>query len=213
MTNLFPVLLNLDYKKVVIVGGGHVAYQKLVALLPTKANIIVVSPDVQANIVPLLEKPNITWRQKTFEPKDLDDASLIFAATNSEAVNDAVEEATQHWQLLSRADAQSRIDFINPAVVRRGDLVVAVSTSGASPSLTRKIKKELEVQFDESYAQYIDFLKQARDIVKSTITDREERKTVLQQLLDSKLHEWIQQGNIERCHQYLQQLLSGEKTS
>jgi precorrin-2 dehydrogenase / sirohydrochlorin ferrochelatase len=213
MTNYFPSFLNLDYKKVVIVGGGHVAYQKLMALLPTKATIVIVCPVVQESIVPLLKKANITWRQKEFEPKDLDDASLIFAVTNSEAVNDTVEEATQHWQLLSRADAQGRIDFINPAVVRRGDFVVAISTSGASPSLARKIKGELEAQFDESYAQYVDFLQQARDMVKTSSKNSEERKIVLQKLLDPKLLEWIQQGDNNRCHQYLQQLLSGEQLS
>ena len=212
MTNYFPALLNIDYKKVVIVGGGHVAYQKLKALLPTKANIVIVSPEIQENIVQLIEKTNITWKQKVFEPKDLDDASVIFAATNSEAVNDAVEEATQHWQLLSRADPHGRIDFINPAVVRRGDFVVAISTSGASPTLSRMIKGQLENQFDDSYAQYVDFLKEAREKVKMKMLKSADQKFVLQQLVNPQLLEWIQQGDMVRCNQFLQQLLSGEQT-
>lgn len=73
-----------------------------------------------------------------------------------------LRKAAQHWQLLSRADAKGRVDFINPAVVRRGEFVVTVSTSGASPGLTRKMKAELEEQFGEPYAEYVFFLKQAR---------------------------------------------------
>ncbi|MEK4227966.1 precorrin-2 dehydrogenase/sirohydrochlorin ferrochelatase family protein [Solibacillus sp. FSL H8-0538] len=210
MTIYFPALLNIDYKKVVIVGGGLVARQKLNALLPTKAEIIVVSPEVHESILPLFEEPQVKWRQKNFEASDLDDAALIFAVTNSEEVNNAVEEATQHWQLLSRADALGRVDFINPAVVRRGDLVLSVSTSGASPGLTRKIKADLEQQFDESYASYIDFLQQAREQIKRTFTNRTQRTAALQAMLDPRIFDWIRAEEQTKCEQFLQQLLDKE---
>ncbi|MEH7746948.1 bifunctional precorrin-2 dehydrogenase/sirohydrochlorin ferrochelatase [Neobacillus drentensis] len=140
----FPLLMNIDYKKVVIVGGGHVARQKAEALLPTKALVTVISPVVTEKLQHYINEGLVTWKEKAFEPADLDDAALIFAVTNDEEVNNAVEEAAQHWQLLSRADAKGRVDFINPAVVRRGDFVLTVSTSGASPGLTRQVKTNLE---------------------------------------------------------------------
>ena len=133
----FPLMINIDYKKVVIVGGGNVARQKVEALLPTNAHITIVSPTVTDRLKIYITEGRAVWKQKRFEPADLDDAALIFAATNDESVNDAVEEATQHWQLLNRADALGRMDFMNPAVVRRGDFVVTVSTTGARPSATR----------------------------------------------------------------------------
>ncbi|WP_439649960.1 precorrin-2 dehydrogenase/sirohydrochlorin ferrochelatase family protein [Cytobacillus pseudoceanisediminis] len=160
--NYFPLLMNLDYKKVVIVGGGHVARQKAEALLPTKAQVTVISPVVTEKLEQYIHEGLVTWKEKSFEPADLDDAALIFAVTNDEEVNNAVEEAAQHWQLLSRADAKGRIDFINPAVVRRGEFVLTVSTSGASPGLTRKVKSELAEEYGEHYAQYVSFLKEAR---------------------------------------------------
>ena len=207
--NYFPLMVNIDFKKVVIVGGGHVARQKVEALLPTNAQITVVSPTVTDKLKTYLDEGRAVWKQKLFEPADLDDAALIFAATNDEAVNDAVEEATQHWQLLNRADALGRMDFMNPAVVRRGDFVVTVSTTGASPALTRKVKAVLEEQYDESYADYVAFLKEARLLVLKNY-EGDAKKTALAQLLEPEILDWIQQKNEEKCAQFLRQIEAGE---
>lgn len=207
--NYFPLMVNIDFKKVVIVGGGHVARQKVEALIPTNAHIIVVSPTVTDVLKKYIEEGKAVWKQKQFEPSDLDDAALIFAATNDESVNDAVEEATQHWQLLNRADAIGRMDFMNPAVVRRGDFVVTVSTTGASPALTRKVKADLEEQYDESYADYVAFLKEARMLVLKKY-EGDAKKAALAQLLEPEILVWIQQKNKEKCAQFLRQIEAGE---
>lgn len=207
--NYFPLMVNIDFKKVVIVGGGHVARQKVEALLPTNAQIIVVSPTVTDKLKTYLDEGRAVWKQKFFEPADLDDAALIFAATNDEAVNDAVEEATQHWQLLNRADALGRMDFMNPAVVRRGDFVVTVSTTGASPALTRKVKADLEELYDESYANYVAFLKEARLLVLKNY-EGDAKKAALAQLLEPEILDWVQQKNEEKCAQFLRQIEAGE---
>ncbi|MEK4385671.1 NAD(P)-dependent oxidoreductase [Solibacillus sp. FSL W7-1464] len=207
--NYFPLMVNIDFKKVVIVGGGHVARQKVEALIPTNAQITVVSPTVMDKLKIYFDEGRAVWKQKLFEPADLDDAALIFAATNDEAVNDAVEEATQHWQLLNRADALGRMDFMNPAVVRRGDFVVTVSTTGASPALTRKVKADLEEQYDESYADYIAFLKKARLLILKNY-EGDAKKTVLAQLLEPEILVWIQQKNKEKCAQFIRQIEAGE---
>lgn len=210
MTNYFPIHLNIEYKTVVIVGGGHVATQKVASLLPAMAKIVIVSPTLHEKLVPLAESGQITWREKTFEPRDLDDASLIIAATNETAVNDAVQEATQHWQLLNRADAQGTSDFITPATVRRGPLVLTVSTSGASPALARKIKKDLAQQFDDIYEEYVCFLQQARLMISATFEKGEKRSNALKALLEPSLLEWTRNGEIEKREAFLQQLLTGE---
>ncbi|MER2115242.1 MAG: NAD(P)-dependent oxidoreductase [Solibacillus isronensis] len=205
----FPLMINIDYKKVVIVGGGNVARQKVEALLPTNAHITIVSPTVTDRLKIYITEGRAVWKQKRFEPADLDDAALIFAATNDESVNDAVEEATQHWQLLNRADALGRMDFMNPAVVRRGDFVVTVSTTGASPALTRKVKRDLEGQYDESYAQYVAFLKKARLLILKNY-EGDAKKAALAQLLETEILDWIQQKNEEKCAQFLRQIEAGE---
>lgn len=207
--NYFPLLMNIDYKKVVIVGGGHVARQKVEALLPTKALVTVISPAVTEKLQHYINKGIVTWKEKAFEPADLDDAALIFAVTNDEEVNNAVEEAAQHWQLLSRADAKGRVDFINPAVVRRGDFVLTVSTSGASPGLTRQVKTDLEEQYGVHYEQYVSFLKEARQQILQVFTG-DAKKQLLAELLDPQLLQWMEQGEKQKCEAWLQQRI-GEK--
>lgn len=209
MTNYFPIHINIEYKTVVIVGGGHVATQKVASLLPAKANIVVVSPTLNDSLVPLAESGQITWHEKEFEPRDLDDASFIIAATNDTTVNEAVQEAAQHWQLINRADAQAESDFITPATVRRGPLVLTVSTSGASPALARKIKADLEEQFDEVYDDYVCFLQQARLMIASKFEKGPERRTALQSLLEPSLLEWTRNGEIDKREAFLQQILMG----
>jgi precorrin-2 dehydrogenase/sirohydrochlorin ferrochelatase len=208
--NYFPLLMNIDYKKVVIVGGGHVARQKVEALLPTKAVLTVISPEITEALQNYVHEGLVTWKEKTFEPADLDDAALVFAVTNDEEINNAVEEATQHWQLLSRADAKGRVDFINPAVVRRGDFVVTVSTSGASPGFTRKVKKDLSAQFGEQYAQYVAFLKEARQET-LRLFKGDAKKQLLAELLDPRLLQWIEQGEKYKCEEWLQQRIGEQQ--
>ncbi|QDP99109.1 siroheme synthase [Lysinibacillus fusiformis] len=210
MTNYFPIHINIEYKTVVIVGGGHVASQKVASLLPTKANIVIVSPTLHETLQPLVESGQITWREKVFEPRDLDDASLIIAATNNTTVNEAVQESAQHWQLLNRTDAQGESDFITPATVRRGSLVLTVSTSGASPALARKIKEDLAEQFDAVYEDYVCFLQQARLMVAAKFEKGDKRRAALQALLEPSLLEWTRSGEIDRREAFLQHLLTGE---
>lgn len=204
--NYFPLLLNIEYKTAVVVGGGHVARQKVEALLPAKANIIVVSPEVTTELQAYIDQNLITWRQKAFEPADLDDAALVFAVTDKTEVNDAVEEATQHWQLLSRADALGRVDFINPAVVRRGEFLLTVSTSGNSPKLTRQVKAELAEAYGEYYGPYVEFLGHARKEILTAFSGEEKRER-LAELLDPQLLQWAQQGQMEKCKEWLKKRL------
>lgn len=210
MTNYYPLLMKLDYKKVVIVGGGHVAAQKVASLRDTKALITVVSPKLHDKLIPLAEEGIFTWCKKSFEPKDLDDAILIIAATNDKSVNEAVQEASQHWQLVNRTDEQHSSDFITPAVLRRGQLVFTVSTSGASPSLARQLKDDLAQQFDEIYADYVDFLEQARLMISAKYDKGAKRSALLKALLAPEILEWIRNGDVESREAFLQNLLTGD---
>ena len=200
-------MLNIDYKKVVVVGGGQVARQKIQALLPTKAKIMVVSPTINNEIVKLVDEGKVDWKNSQFEPCDLEGATLIFAVTDQEEVNDAVEQATQPWQLLSRADAKGRVDFINPAVVRRGDLTLTVSTSGAHPGLTRRLKEKLALQFDESYSDYIEFLRKARREIIQNVNDKQKKSEMIASLLDPQIEQWAKEKNWDKCNEYLHKML------
>lgn len=203
----FPALLNIENKKVVIVGGGKVATQKVRSLLPAKAHIYIISPKLTEELGAYVKAGHVIWHEKMFEPHDVNEAVLIFAATDSKVINEAVEAATAPWQHLSRVDAKGRNDFITPAVIRRGDLVLAISTSGASPGYTKKLKKELETQFDDSYAQYIEFLKHCRTQIIHHITEPTAKRYALKETLRPELFDWLAKGDIARCEAFLQNLL------
>lgn len=208
--NYYPILVDVDYKKIVIVGGGLVAAQKIASLRATKASIVVVSPVLHDTLIPLAEEGVFTWLKKHFEPKDVDDAMLIFAATDHTDVNVAVQEACQHWQLVNRVDEQQTSDFITPAIVRRGSLVIAVSTSGASPTLARQLKKDLEEQYDDAYEEYVDFLQQARETICATFEKGAQRRSALKALLAPDVLIWTREGNTTAREQFLLNLLTGD---
>ena len=211
MTQYYPVMLDLDYKKVVIVGGGSVALQKVKSLLETKAVINVVSPALHPSLSEFAEEGLLTWRQKCFEPGDLDGAVLSFAATDQEDVNEEVESAAQHWQLLNRVDGKGRRDFITPATVRKGPLIIAVSTSGASPAVARKISRELSSQFDHTYEDYFRFLAESRAAIIAAFDKGDQRREALKSLLEPQILEWTREGNTAMREAFLLNLLIGER--
>ncbi|NLY80574.1 MAG: siroheme synthase, partial [Lysinibacillus sp.] len=154
----YPLMLNLKGKNIVIVGGGQVAYQKLKGLENTGSNIKIVSPTISINIKEWLTHHRAEWICKRYEATDIVDAYMIFATTNNRDVNEEIRRNKRPNQLLLIADNPEESDFISPAVLRRGKLSIAISTNGASPTLAKKIKKDLEEQFQESYADYVQFL-------------------------------------------------------
>lgn len=213
MTNYLPIMLKLEQKKVVIVGGGNVAMQKVTALLDMQALITVVSPVLHEKMIPFVQQAQIIWLEKSFEPNDIEGAFLIFAATNDVKVNEAVEAAKKEGQLLNRADNQRVSDYITPASIRRGPLVLSVSTSGASPALARKIKEGLAEQFDEVYEEYVTFLQQARLLICATLEKGERRSSVLKELLHPQYLQWTREGQFANRELALRQLLARERTS
>ncbi|MFC5557873.1 bifunctional precorrin-2 dehydrogenase/sirohydrochlorin ferrochelatase [Ureibacillus thermophilus] len=204
----YPMMMNLEGKNVVIIGGGHVAYQKLKGLEGTNAIITVVSPEILPEIKEWILRHDAKWIPKEFEPSDIEHANLIFAATNQPAVQREIKKHKKNHQLLLLADRPNESDFITPATLHRGKLSISISTNGASPSLAKKIKKELEQQFDENFGEYVQFLEEARKMILNQIDDPSFRKYCLTRLLDSDFYKLTMKGNIEKRNQLLQNLLN-----
>lgn len=187
-------MLNLTGKRAVVIGGGVVAARKIETLLEANAEITVISPELHEKIIPAFNDKLLTWKKKQFEPADLTDAFLIIAATNQAAVNLQVYKNTSDQQLINIVDRPDLSNFIVPASFRRGKLTVAVSTSGAMPGLSRKIKQELDSQYDETYAEYLNFLEQSRQRVLQEIEDPSKRRKILKSLLRSEFLELTQKA-------------------
>lgn len=211
MTNYYPIMLNLTGKRVVVIGGGAVAARKIETLLEANADITVVSSELHEKIIPAFNDKLLTWKQKQFEPADLTDAFLIIAATNQAAVNVQVYDNTSNQQLINIVDRPDLSNFIVPASFRRGKLAVAVSTSGAMPGLSRKVKQELASQYDETYTEYLDFLEHSRQRVLREIADPHKRRKILKSLLQPEFLELTQQAQYaERDTAFLELLKKGD---
>ncbi|TCL74068.1 glutamyl-tRNA reductase [Hydrogenispora ethanolica] len=146
--HFFPVVVSLKAKPVLIVGGGKVATRKIQRLLEANAVITVVAPKLAPELGPLAAAQRIQWRAECFRPEHLAGAALVIAATDDPDVNRRIvgEARRRNLWVSSAADAADS-DFIFPAIIRRGDLLVAISTSGKNPAIARKLRLELESLF------------------------------------------------------------------
>lgn len=150
----YPILLNIQDKKCLVVGGGEVALRKVKALLEHGANIEIVSPDFCPELNQMVKEGAIKAVNRDYKPEDLENAFIAIAATDDNKINENVSaEARRAGILVNVVDDPNSSDFIVPSYFKRGDIIVAVSTSGRSPALARKIRSELEKGFQAEYAQ------------------------------------------------------------
>jgi len=148
----YPVSLNIGGRKCVVFGGGEVALRKVKVLLEHGADIEVISPDLCAELAELAENGEISVRNHAYETGDLAGAFLAVAATDDSVINQRVaEEARSKSVLVNVVDDAENSDFIVPSYLRRDVLTIAVSTSGRSPALAKKIRIRLEKEFAEHY--------------------------------------------------------------
>ncbi|PWT92361.1 MAG: siroheme synthase [Proteobacteria bacterium] len=180
---LFPIFLKLAGRMVLVVGGGTVAEAKIQGLLAAGAGIRVVAPQITPQIAEWVRLGRIEWLPRTFAPDDLLGSHMVIAATSAPGVNNTVfREAEARRILCNAVDDNKNCHFYYGAVVRRGDLQIAISTNGKSPALAHRLRKELERAYGEEYAAWLDFLGAARDLLRANASDPEEAKAILHQL-------------------------------
>jgi precorrin-2 dehydrogenase / sirohydrochlorin ferrochelatase len=182
--DFYPIQLNLKGKQVVIIGGGKIAERKLIGLLDTGAEITIVSPELTEPILEYSLTGKVDWKQKCFTPEDIEDAFLIIAATNDRETNAAVKNSVSRHQLLLMVDRPEASDFILPSVLKQGRLSMTVSTSGASPILTKKIKQDLADQYGPEYKEYVDFLYECRKWILKEIDDSKTKQVLLTKITE-----------------------------
>ena len=153
---LFPMFMKLEGRSCLVVGAGTVGEPKISSLIEAGASVRVVALHATAAVTEWAEAGAITWEARAFKSADLDGAFLVIAATNSRDLNAAIfHEARQRNILCNVVDDPEHCDFYYPAVVRRGDLQIAISTNGQSPALAQRIRRELEIQFGPEYGEWL----------------------------------------------------------
>ena len=199
---MFPIMVNLADEKIVIIGGGEVALHKIRNLLRFGLHVHVVSPTIHPEIESLASEGLVTVLQKPVEEKDYDDAFLVITVTNSREVNDEVAgKAKAAGKLVVHAEQPDLGNSTIPASLQRGRLVLSVSTGGASPTLAKQIRNDLEEQYGESYEDYIDFLYEVRQVIKKVEPDRAVRRHLLKIAADPIFYK-----DIERREAFLREI-------
>jgi uroporphyrin-III C-methyltransferase / precorrin-2 dehydrogenase / sirohydrochlorin ferrochelatase len=184
--SLFPIFVKLGGRPVLLVGAGPVGESKIGGLLSAGAVVTVVAPTATTAIQKLADDGRISWHQREFEPADLDGMTLVIAAVPKAVASSIYSEAHTRRVLVNSVDDPDNCDFYYPAVVNRGDLQIAISTSGHSPALAQRIRIELEHQFGPEYTRWIRELGDARRELFATDMDPDVRKQTLHALAGTR---------------------------
>ncbi|PFP75560.1 precorrin-2 dehydrogenase [Bacillus thuringiensis] len=182
---MYPLTVRVNEKRVVVIGGGKVAGFKIIPLLKQGADIVVISPELDANLVKLVEEKKIRWYQREYEKSDIKNAFLVVAASSDSILNEQVAEDAAENQLVNVITNPESGNVHFPAALHRGLLNIAVSTGGASPKLAKKIRDEIANKYDETYESYLDFLYEVRVKLKDLQLEKRERNILLQEVLKS----------------------------
>ncbi|WP_449536298.1 NAD(P)-binding protein [Ferdinandcohnia sp. Marseille-Q9671] len=180
---LTPLMVQLAGKNVVIVGGGRIAERRIQKLLGSGANLHVISPTLTDGLRSLCGKGLFIWQNKHFEPEDSKEAFLVIVATNDSMVNKTVVQSCASNTLVNMASEASEGNVQFPAHFKQGRLSISIATNGASPLLSGKIKRQLQIMYDKNYGEYVDFLYECRQLIKHSMFDEYEQKCILKDLL------------------------------
>jgi precorrin-2 dehydrogenase / sirohydrochlorin ferrochelatase len=184
-TPFYIACLRLSGRRCVVIGGGDVGLEKVEGLLICDADVTLVAPDAHPELVQLALEGSIRWEQREYADSDLDGALIAIAATDDTDLNIRVyQDAEARSMLVNVVDVPPLCNFILPAIVRTGPLAVAISTAGASPALAKRMKREIEGQFGESYARLAVLLNEVRGWAKATLATYQERKVFFEGIVN-----------------------------
>jgi len=208
---LYPIMVNMNDKSVVIIGGGEVAARKVSDLLEAGAHVKVISPEFNDEIIKAsdLYKDKIVLLKRRYEKNDLENAFIVFSATNDSAVNAEVfREAEQKGILINAVDDPPNCSFYVPSFVRKGELLFSLSTGGASPAMAARLRREIEKHIPEGIDLILEKLKRSRMLLKEeecfSCIDSSERGRILKKIVnDDRLLEQMNSCSDDEMIEFL----------
>ncbi|MGH2990983.1 MAG: precorrin-2 dehydrogenase/sirohydrochlorin ferrochelatase family protein [Solirubrobacterales bacterium] len=177
--------LVLEGRQCLVVGGGEVGLEKVDGLLACGARVTLVAPEAVEELASYADEGSIDWARREYGSSDLDGKFLAIAATNITDLNTAVhDDAEARAMLVNVVDVPALCNFILPAIVRTSPLAIAISTSGASPALAKRMKREIAEQFGEPYARLAILLNEERGWAKATLPTYQDRKQFFESIVN-----------------------------
>lgn len=209
MSKLYPILLKLENKPVLVIGGGKVAERKVSSLLECEAKVFIISKDLTQGLKKLLDEKKISYLASDFSPEHLNDKFLVIVATNNAKLNkDIAKTVKQRGILVNVVDQPSECNFFVPSILRRGDLIIAISSSGKSPAFSKAIRKELESRYGPEYGIFLDMIGAIRSILISGGYSKERKEKVFKELLESDMINKIKEKDVEGIIKIISKLKS-----
>lgn len=210
--SLYPIFLKLEGHKVLIVGGGLVAEQKIEAVLRSATDVTVVSPQITPRIRLWAHQGRVKYHTVEFRPGMTRGYFLVISCTDSEETNRAVyQEARENGALANAVDDPGYCDFYAPAVVSRGEFQIAISTNGNSPAFSQYVRKKLEKEFGPEYESWTGWLGRMRDMMRKVLPRTERRKELLMLLALCKPVKFLDQSIHGGNHGPLEKIRAGSQ--
>jgi len=211
MNTYYPVYIQLRQQPCVVVGGGKIAEGKVDGLLAAQANVTVISPDLTAHLRGLVEEKQITYLARTYQTGDLTGAFMVICATDQAEINHEVwQEASANRQLVNVVDDTPRCNFIAPSILRKGDLTIAISTSGKAPALAVRLKERLQRELGPEYERFLDLAGELREPLARHIPDFETRKALWYELMDSEILDVLARGDETAAREIISRVVGFE---
>ena len=203
--DIFPISLKLQQQPCLIVGGGHIAYRKAVLLHKAGAVIHIIAPDIDENLLQLVEESQGQYIQALYPAQiQLNDYRLVIAATDDYAVNTQVFEDCEALKILvNSVDDPPHCRFMVPAIVDRSPLVISVASNGTSPVLSRQIRTQLETSIPHGMGKLAEFSGKWRAAVKAKISNPHERRVFWEDLYASSLKEHVIHDNLVEADRFI----------
>src|SRR6266508_2881292 len=196
MNTYYPVYIQLREQPCVVIGGGKIAEGKVDGLLEAEAKVTVISPDLTPRLHDLVNQKQITHLARTYQPGDLTGAFMVICATDRADINHQVwQEASANRQLVNVVDDTPRCNFIAPSILRKGDLTIAISTSGKAPALAVRLKERLQREIGPEYERFLELARALREPLAQHIPDFETRKALWYELVDSEILDVLARGD------------------
>jgi precorrin-2 dehydrogenase/sirohydrochlorin ferrochelatase len=210
----YPIFLELGGRRAVVIGGGAVAVRKAQVLLAAGARLVVVAEHVDDMLTDLCARSDVKLIRSKYSKNYLAGAVLAIAATNNRPVNKQVYKDCQELEILCNVvDDPELCDFFVPAVVKRGDLQIAIGTEGYCPAYAGHLRKKLEQIFTDKHGQFLAELETLRKRIIQDVPDQADRKVILGQLVDDKSFEYFIENGAARWHTYASKFIAGENRS
>ncbi|MDF2179015.1 siroheme synthase CysG [Aliiglaciecola sp. CAU 1673] len=200
----FPLFVDTQDLRCLVVGAGEVAARKIELLLRTQAKVTVVAPWVSATVQSFADNKKISLHNRPYQTEDLEGVQLVFVATNDKALNAEISQQAKARNLLVNVvDAPKLCGFITPAIIDRSPILIALSSGGVAPVLLRYLRQKLEAFVPQRIARLGAFAEYFRDAVKQRFTDVTERRYFWEEVFDGDIAEKVLRGNEERAEQAL----------